>query len=52
VSFAEIFRKSIAGFAAVNLDSDASYRYAILCFFGGMLVIAVLDQVGAVLHAN
>ncbi|GAB4815843.1 hypothetical protein N2152v2_002889 [Parachlorella kessleri] len=46
VSFAEILmRKSVAGFSAVNLDPDESYRYAILTFFGGMLAIAVLDKV-------
>lgn len=46
MSFSEIYsRKSIDSFEAVNLDAPAAYRYATLCFFGGMLIIAVLDQI-------
>lgn len=53
MSFAEILmRKSVAGFEAVStspdgsVDSGAAFRWATLCFFGGMLVVAALDKVG------
>jgi len=46
VSFAEIFmRKSVDSFEEVSTDGDAAYRWAMLCFFGGMLIIALLDRV-------
>ena len=38
-------RKSIAGFEAVSTDATAAYRWSTLCFFGGMVVIAILDRV-------
>lgn len=40
-------RKSIAGFEAVSTDGTAAYRWATLCFFGGMAVVAALDRVRA-----
>jgi hypothetical protein len=47
VSFAEILmRKSVAGFGAVTTQPDVAYRWATLTFFGGMVIIAVLDRVG------
>jgi hypothetical protein len=46
VSFGEILmRKSVAGFGAVTTEPDVAYRWATLCFFGGMVIIAVLDRV-------
>jgi hypothetical protein len=45
VSFAEIFlRKSVDGFTASGMTDIEAYRYATLGFFGGMLIIALLDQ--------
>lgn len=46
VSFGEIFlRKATGGFQDVGYTEDEAYRYATFCFFGGMVVIALLDQV-------
>lgn len=46
VSFSEILmRKSVAGFQAVSIDENAAYRWSTLCFFGGMVVVAILDRV-------
>ena len=39
-------RKSVAAFENVTLDAGAAYRWSTLCFFGGMLIIVVLDKVG------
>ena len=47
VSFAEILmRKCVASFGSVSIDDNAAYRWATLTFFGGMLIIAILDRVG------
>lgn len=46
VSFSEILmRKSVAGFQAVSIDENAAYRWSTLCFFGGMVVVAILDRI-------
>lgn len=46
VSFGEIFlRKATGGFQDVGYTEDEAYRYATFCFFGGMVVIALLDQI-------
>jgi len=45
VSFAEIFlRKSIAGFQDANYSEVEAYRYSTLAFFGGFVIIFVLDK--------
>jgi hypothetical protein len=51
VSFAEIYmRKSVGAFEAVTAGADeggaAAYRWSTLCFFGGMVLVAILDRVG------
>lgn len=46
VSFAEIFlRKSIAGFEDANYSDVEAYRYSTLAFFGGFLLIFILDRI-------
>lgn len=47
VSFVEIFSsKAITAFASDDQVSDAAaYRYATLTFFGGFLIIAILDKI-------
>lgn len=45
VSFAEIFVKSVDGFALAGLDEDLGYIYATFSFFGGVLVMLILDVV-------
>lgn len=37
-------RKSLAAFMEVTASDAASYRWAMLTFFGGMLIIAILDK--------
>ncbi len=45
VSFAEIFlRKSVGEFEAASYSEVEAYRYSTLAFFGGFLVIFLLDQ--------
>ena len=44
VSFAEIFNKSVDGFTDSNFGDDASYRYATLAFFGGFVIVFILDR--------
>jgi len=45
VSFAEIFlRKSVAAFEDASYSEVEAYRYSTLAFFGGFLVIFLLDQ--------
>ncbi len=45
VSFAEIFlRKSVAAFEDASYSEDEAYRYSTLAFFGGFLVIFLLDK--------
>lgn len=44
VSFAEIFAiKAVDGFTDSNYSDDEAIRYATLCFFGGIIVTALLD---------
>lgn len=52
VSFAEIFlRKSVAGFEEANFSDVEAYRYSTLAFFGGFLVIFILDKcVHVIMH--
>jgi ZIP family zinc transporter len=46
VSFAEIFlRKSVDGFEEANFSDVEAYRYSTLAFFGGFLVIFILDKI-------
>ncbi|EFN53619.1 expressed protein [Chlorella variabilis] len=46
VSFAEIFmRKSVAAFEAVTADGNTAYRWSTLCFFGGMVLVFILDRI-------
>lgn len=45
VSFVEIFVKSVEGFSDVLDDPDLGHIYAALSFFGGVLVMLVLDVV-------
>lgn len=46
VSFAEIFlRKSVAGFEDANYSEVEAYRYSTLAFFGGFLLIFILDRI-------
>jgi ZIP family zinc transporter len=45
VSFAEIFlRKSVGAFEDASYSEVEAYRYSTLAFFGGFLVIFLLDQ--------
>lgn len=52
VSFAEIFlRKSVAGFEDANYSDVEAYRYSTLAFFGGFLLIFILDKmVHVIMH--
>jgi hypothetical protein len=52
VSFVEIFSaKAVDGFEAAGYTPEEATRYATLCFFGGMVVIWLLDKlVHAILH--
>mmetsp|Transcript_25347 Transcript_25347/g.45719 ORF Transcript_25347/g.45719 Transcript_25347/m.45719 type:complete len:383 (+) Transcript_25347:185-1333(+) len=43
VSFAEIFVKSVDGFALAGIDPDLGYIYATLSFFGGVLTMLLVD---------
>jgi len=46
VSFGEIFMvKSVEGFADSGMDDDTAMRTATFCFFGGMLITALLDRI-------
>ena len=38
-------RKAVAGFGAVTDSPDVAFRWATLTFFGGMVIIAILDRV-------
>jgi len=44
VSFAEIFVKSQDEFVAAGIDEANAYTYATLCFFGGFVVMIILDK--------
>lgn len=43
VSFVEIFMKSVEGFADAGLDPDHGYIYATISFFGGVLIMLLVD---------
>lgn len=43
VSFVEIFAKSVDGFVLAGIDEDLSYIYATLSFFGGVLLMLIVD---------
>ena len=46
VSFAEIFlRKSVDGFEEAGYSDVDAYRYSTLAFFGGFVIIFVLDKI-------
>eukprot|EP00889_Picochlorum_renovo_P003817 jgi/Picre1/30847/NNA_006207.t2 len=46
VSFAEIFlRKSVDGFEEAGYSDVEAYRYSTLAFFGGFVIIFVLDKI-------
>lgn len=38
-------RKSVAAFEAVTADGNTAYRWSTLCFFGGMVLVFILDRV-------
>lgn len=45
VTFAEIFmRESVENWVNAGYSDDAAYRLATVCFFGGMVVVAILDH--------
>ena len=41
VSYVEIFQKSIASFLESGMTRKEAYRYATICFFGGVLFMVV-----------
>lgn len=41
VSFVEIFSKSSLAFEDAGYDEDKAYKYATLCFFGGVVLMVV-----------
>lgn len=43
VSFVEIFFKSIGSFSDQGFDDTRSYIYATLCFFGGVVIMILID---------
>lgn len=43
VSFVEIFAKSVDGFALAGIDPDYGYIYATLSFFGGVMLMLLVD---------
>mmetsp|Transcript_25037 Transcript_25037/g.53311 ORF Transcript_25037/g.53311 Transcript_25037/m.53311 type:complete len:385 (-) Transcript_25037:234-1388(-) len=43
VSFVEIFVKSVEGFADAGIEPDLGYIYATLSFFGGVIVMLIVD---------
>ena len=44
VSFVEIFSKSQDAFVDAGVDEANAYTYATLCFFGGFVVMMILDK--------
>ena len=44
VSFIEIFSKSVSGFEDAGFAYNESYLYATLCFFGGVIMIRLIDK--------
>lgn len=45
VSFVEIFAKSVEGFAEAGMDPDLGYIYATLSFFGGVVIMLLVDVI-------
>lgn len=43
VSFVEIFVKSVEGFADAGIEPDLGYIYATLSFFGGVIMMLIVD---------
>jgi len=43
VSFVEIFPKSTDSFGEAGIEENTSYVYATLCFFGGGIIMLILD---------
>mmetsp|Transcript_6675 Transcript_6675/g.7609 ORF Transcript_6675/g.7609 Transcript_6675/m.7609 type:complete len:361 (+) Transcript_6675:199-1281(+) len=43
VSFVEIFPKSSDSFGEAGIEENTSYVYATLCFFGGGIIMLILD---------
>lgn len=43
VSFVEIFFKSITSFTDQGFDDTRAYGYATLCFFGGVIIMILID---------
>jgi len=43
VSFVEIFHKSILSFEDSGIDKNLAYLYGTLCFFGGAIIMLILD---------
>ena len=41
VSYVEIFQKSIASFLDSGMTTNEAYRYATICFFGGVVFMVV-----------
>jgi zinc transporter ZupT len=41
VSYVEIFQKSIASFLESGMTTNEAYRYATICFFGGVVFMVV-----------
>jgi ZIP family zinc transporter len=44
VSFVEIFAKSISAFEDAGHEDSDAYLYSTLCFFGGILIMNLIDQ--------
>lgn len=43
VSFIEIFQKSVGSFQDSGIDESKSHLYATICFFGGTLIMQLMD---------
>lgn len=43
VSFIEIFQKSVGSFQNSGIDESKSHLYATICFFGGTLIMQLMD---------
>jgi len=52
VSFVEIFSKSQDAFVDAGVDEANAYTYATLCFFGGFVVMMILDKLVQMLEPD
>jgi len=52
VSFVEIFQKSVSAFIDGGHDEDRAYQYATLTFFGGLVVMLLLDLFIAIVSGD